>query len=100
MVGLLCGCSLAAVNFVKMLLIDRLAFQNEAVTITVALAVSLTLIVEVMIAKIIGSVLPILVKKIGFDPAVVANPFITTILDAISLLIFFQISTAVIPQLR
>ena len=53
-----------------------------------------------MIAKIIGSVLPILVKKIGFDPAVVANPFITTILDAISLLIFFQISTAVIPQLR
>lgn len=100
MVGLLCGCSLAAVNFVKMLLIDRLAFKNEAVTITVALAVSLTLIVEVMIAKIIGSVLPILVKKIGFDPAVVANPFITTILDAISLLIFFQISTAVIPQLR
>lgn len=100
MVGLLCGCSLATVNFVKMLLIDRLAFQNEAVTITVALAVSLTLIVEVMIAKIIGSVLPILVKKIGFDPAVVANPFITTILDAISLLIFFQISTAVIPQLR
>ena len=100
MVGLLCGCSLAAVNFVKMLLIDRLAFQNEAVTITVSLAVSLTLIVEVMIAKIIGSVLPILVKKIGFDPAVVANPFITTILDAISLLIFFQISTAVIPQLR
>lgn len=100
MVGLLCGCSLAAVNFVKMLLIDRLAFQNEAVTINVALAVSLTLIVEVMIAKIIGSVLPILVKKIGFDPAVVANPFITTILDAISLLIFFQISTAVIPQLR
>ncbi len=100
MVGLFCGCSLAAVNFVKMLLIDRLAFQNEAVTITVSLAVSLTLIVEVMIAKIIGSVLPILVKKIGFDPAVVANPFITTILDAISLLIFFQISTAVIPQLR
>lgn len=99
-VGLLCGCSLAAVNFVKMLLIDRLAFQNEAVTITVSLAVSLTLIVEVMIAKIIGSVLPILVKKIGFDPAVVANPFITTILDAISLLIFFQISTALIPQLR
>ncbi len=99
-VGLACGLGLAVVNFAKMLLFDRLLLQNLAVTIPVALAVSLTLIVEVLVAKVIGASLPVIVKKIGFDPAVVANPLITTILDSVSLLIFFQISTLVIPQLR
>lgn len=99
-VGFLCGVGLAVFNFAKMMLFDRMILNNEGVTVYVALAVSLTLIVEVALAKVIGCSLPIFVKRIGFDPAVVANPFITTILDAISLLIFFRVSSAIIPALR
>ena len=98
-VGILCGAGLAVVNFFKMYLFDRFVLGNDAVTFYVALAVSLTLLVEVALAKVIGSVLPIIVKRIGFDPAVVANPFITTILDAVSLIIFFRIASCVVPAL-
>ena len=85
-VAILVGLTLALANFIKLLLIDK-------VTISVALVVCLTLIVTVIIAKIIGCSLPILAKKIGFDPAVMASPFITTIVDAISLIVYFQIAT-------
>ncbi len=85
-VAVLAGLTLAVANFVKLLLIDK-------VTASVALVVCLTLIVTVIIAKIIGCSLPILAKKIGFDPAVMASPFITTIVDAISLIVYFQIAT-------
>ena len=87
-VAVLCGLTLAAANFVKLLLFDR-------VTIAVAAVVCLTLVAAVFIAKIIGCLLPMLAKKIGFDPAVMASPFITTIVDALSLLIYFSIATAV-----
>ena len=85
-VAILVGLTLAVANFIKLLFIDK-------VTTSVALVVCLTLIITVMIAKIIGCSLPILAKKIGFDPAVMASPFITTIVDAISLIVYFQIAT-------
>ncbi len=87
-VAVLCGLTLAAANFVKLLLFDR-------VTIAVATVVCLTLVAAVFIAKIIGCLLPMIAKKIGFDPAVMASPFITTIVDALSLLIYFSIATAI-----
>ncbi len=96
LVSLLCGISLAAVNFGKMLLIDRLLFGNPAVTPMVALTVSLTLAVTVVLAKLIGSLLPIVAGRLGFDPAVMASPFITTIVDALSLLVYFLLAGAVL----
>lgn len=88
-VALLCGITLATANFAKLLLFDR-------VTITVALVVCLTLLSAVLIAKVVGCMLPMLAKKIGFDPAVMASPFITTIVDALSLLIYFRIATLIL----
>ncbi len=88
-VATLCGLTLAVCNFVKLLFIDR-------VDVTVAIVVCTTLIAAVIIAKIIGCTLPMLAKKIGFDPAVMASPFITTIVDALSLMIYFSIATAVL----
>ena len=88
-VALLCGVTLAAANFVKCLVVDRIA-------VPVALVISLTLIATVFFAKIVGSLLPIAAKKIGFDPAVMASPFITTIVDALSLMIYFNIATVLL----
>ena len=87
-VGAVTGLTLAAVNFAKLVLVDRLLFGNEAMTVTVALVICLTVFAEVVCAKIIGSSLPIIAKKMGLDPAVLANPFITTILDVVSLLVY------------
>lgn len=84
-VAVLCGLSLAVVNFAKLLLLDRVGAQ-------VALVVSLTLVVTVAAAKFIGCTLPLLAKKIGFDPAVMASPLITTIVDALALLTYFGIA--------
>lgn len=95
-VSVLCGLSLAAVNFVKMLLVDRLLFANPDVTVMVALTVSIAIVLTVMFAKVVGSTLPILAEKIGLDPAVVATPLITTISDAVSLLIYLEIARLVI----
>ncbi len=91
-VSILCGAVLGAANFVKMILIDQVLLHNDEVTIMVSLVVSLTLVLTVVCAKVIGCMLPMLIKKIGFDPAVVASPFITTILDALCLFIYFQIA--------
>lgn len=88
-VAFLCGVSLAAANFVKLLLVDR-------VTIPVSIVVCSTLVVTVLAAKLVGCSLPVLAKRIGFDPAVMASPFITTIVDALSLLIYFRIACAVL----
>ncbi len=85
-VACLCGITLAAANFLKLLLLDK-------VSIMVALVVCLTLVAAVIIAKLVGCTLPMLAKKIGFDPAVMASPFITTIVDVLSLLVYFQIAT-------
>ena len=85
-VAILCGVSLSAANFVKLLLLDR-------VGLAVALVVCLTLIIAVLIAMLVGCMLPIGAKRLGFDPAVMASPFITTIVDALSLLVYFQVAT-------
>ena len=85
-VALMCGVTLAIANFAKLMLFDR-------VGLWVSLVVCLTLIVTVFFAKIIGCALPMLAKKMGFDPAVMASPFITTAVDAISLVVYFQIAT-------
>lgn len=88
-VSLLCGATLAAANFVKLMLFDR-------VGVAVALVICGTLIVTVFFAKLVGCTLPMLSKKIGFDPAVMSSPFITTIVDAISLLIYFQMARMIL----
>ena len=85
-VAIFCGITLATVNTIKLILIDKLVFE-------VALVVNLTLFVTVIISKLIGCTLPILVKRINLDPAVMASPIITTIIDALSLIIYFQIAT-------
>ena len=95
-VSILCGVSLAAVNFVKMLLVDRLLMNNPDVTVTVALTVSLAIVLTVMFAKVVGSMLPIAAEKIGVDPAVMANPLISTVTDAVSLLIYIYVAKLVL----
>ena len=85
-VAFLCGITLSACNFVKLLLVDRIALPVAAV-------VCITLVFVVLIAKVIGCCLPLLADRIGFDPAVMASPFITTIVDAISLTVYFMIAT-------
>ncbi len=88
-VAVLCGCTLAAANFAKLLFFDQ-------VGILVALTVCLTLVAAVLMAMLVGCLLPIGAKKIGFDPAVMASPFITTIVDALSLLVYFRFATIIL----
>ena len=78
------------------MLVDRLIMGNDEVSIMVALVVGLTLAVTVLCAKMVGCTLPMLAKKLGFDPAVMASPFITTIVDALSLLVYFGIATSLL----
>ena len=92
----LCGLTLAAVCFVKIMIVDRILMCNSDVTITVALVVCATMAVTILVAKIIGCVLPLCAKKLNFDPAVMASPFITTIVDAASLLVYFTIARAIL----
>ena len=87
--AVLCGATLAAVCFLKILLVDRLLMGNTSINLLVDGVVSLTLCVTVVIAKFVGCSLPLLAKRLGFDPAVMASPFITTIVDALSLLVYF-----------
>lgn len=96
-VALLCGVSLACANFLKMLVVDQWILHNDGVTPMVAFVVCLTMIVTICVAKVIGCTLPIAAKRIGFDPAVMASPFITTIVDALSLLTYFQIAKLLLP---
>ncbi|MBP3218171.1 MAG: magnesium transporter, partial [Lachnospiraceae bacterium] len=84
-VALLCGITLSACNFVKLLVVDR-------IPLAVAAVVCITLVFVVLIAKVIGCCLPLLADRVGFDPAVMASPFITTIVDAISLTVYFMIA--------
>lgn len=88
-VALLCGSVLSVANFLKLIFIDRVGLYVAAV-------VCLTLLLSVVIAKIVGSILPLFAKKIGFDPAVMASPFITTIVDALSLLVYFRIASLIL----
>ncbi len=95
-VALICGLTLAAVNFVKMLLVDGMLLNNDNVTVAVAATVSLSVVFIVMFAKVVGSMLPILAEKIGVDPAVMANPLISTVTDAVSLLIYIYVAKLIL----
>ena len=92
-VAVLCGICLASANFVKMMLVDRWLMGNPEVTPAVAAVVCLTLVGTVVCAKVVGCTLPMVAEKVGIDPAVMASPFITTVVDALSLLIYFGIAT-------
>ena len=94
-ISAMCGACLAAATFVKIQLVDNLILHSE-VSLLVAAVVCMTLFVTVMCAKIIGCTLPLIAKKLGFDPAVMASPFITTIVDAVSLLVYFAFAKAIL----
>lgn len=95
-VAFLCGIALAAVNFVKMLLLDGMLLHNDAVTVPVAATVSMSIVFIVLFAKSVGSMLPILAEKLGVDPAVMANPLISTVTDAVSLLIYIYVAKLIL----
>ena len=99
--ALMCGLALAVVCFGKVMLIDGLIFGNmsRATTCsfpTVALVVSLTMAITVLAAKLIGCSMPLIAKKLGFDPAVMASPILTTIVDALSLIVYLEIATLIL----
>ena len=87
--AVLCGVALAAVCFVKIWLVDKLLFGNSDITFMVDLVVCLALAVTVVMAKLVGCMLPMAAKAMKLDPAVMASPFISTIVDALSLLVYF-----------
>ncbi len=89
LIALVCGIALAIVNFAKLMIFDDVGWK-------IALVVSITMIAAVIFAKVVGSVLPVIAKKIGFDPAVMSSPFISTIVDAITLLIYFAIASSLL----
>ena len=95
-VAFLCGLTLSVVNFGKMLLLDGMILGNANVTVTVAATVSLSILFIVMFAKVVGSFLPIAAEKIGVDPAVMANPLISTLTDAVSLLIYIYVAKLIL----
>ncbi len=91
-VALLCGIVLAVVSFGKILLVDRMLLGNDSITVFVAMTVTLTLVITVLCAKFVGCTLPMLAQRLGFDPAVMASPLITTIVDAVALLVYFAVA--------
>ena len=99
-VALLCGLTLAVVNFVKMMIFNDVSrsVYGVSMSLIISAVVCVTIALAVVIAKVIGSMLPILAKRIGFDPAVMASPLITTIVDVVSLLVYFLISTTVLSH--
>ena len=86
-VGLMCGAALAAVNFIKMLILN-----SSDASVLMIMVISIALFCAVIMAKLIGCTLPMLAQKVGFDPAVMSSPFITTIVDALSLLVYFNLA--------
>ena len=95
-VAFLCGVTLCAVNFVKMLVLDGMIMHNDGITVSVALTVSLAILFIVIFAKVVGSMLPIGAEKIGVDPAVMANPLISTVTDTVSLLIYIYMAKLIL----
>ena len=95
--AVLCGLALAVVCFAKIWLVDRMLLGNEDITIWVNLVVCLALAVTVIIAKVVGGLLPLGAKALKLDPAVMASPFISTIVDALSLLVYFVFAKMILP---
>ena len=91
--AVLCGLALAVVCFIKIWLVDKLLFNNDAITLMVDAVVCLAMFVTVLLAKTVGAVLPMVAKVMKLDPAVMASPFITSIVDALSLLVYFLFAT-------
>jgi len=91
--AVLCGAALAVVCFVKILLVDRMLFGNPDISLMVDAVVCLAMFVTVLLAKTVGAILPMVAKVMKLDPAVMASPFITTIVDALSLLVYFLFAT-------
>ena len=91
-VSLLVGATLSVANFIKLYLVDNLLLHTSGLTVQVMAAVCITLFAVVVAAKFIGCTLPLLAHRIGFDPAVMASPFITTLVDAVSLLVYFRVA--------
>ena len=96
-VGVLCSLALGVATFLKVWLIDGLLLGNSEVDLTVSLVVALALALTIILAKIIGATLPLLAKKIGLDPAVMASPLITTLVDAISLVVYMLVAQQIMP---
>ena len=95
-VGILCGVSVGAAAFLKVVLVDMLLMNNPAVSVWVALTVAVSLAFTIIAAKLVGAVLPIAAKRIGLDPAVMASPLITTLVDALSLIVYFFVAKGVL----
>ena len=95
-VGVLCSLTLGVATFAKVMLIDGLLLGNPAVNLTVSLTVALSLALTIILAKVIGATLPLLAKKVGLDPAVMASPLITTLVDAISLIVYLLVAQNVL----
>ena len=96
--AVLCGLALSVVCFIKIWLVDRLLFGNTDITVMVDVVVCLAMFVTVLLAKTVGAVLPMVAKVLKLDPAVMASPFITTIVDAVSLLIYFVVAKALLKM--
>ena len=94
--AVLCGVVLAAACFAKIMLIDNMLMHNSSVTPIVALVVCLSMVFVVILAKFIGCILPLIARKFGFDPAVMASPLISTVLDALSLIVYFNIANFIL----
>ena len=95
-IGFLCGITLGAVAYLKVILIDGVLMQTSYVTPRVALCVAISVSLTVTMAKLIGALLPIFAKRIGLDPAAAASPIITTVVDIAALLTYFLVSAALI----
>ncbi len=98
-ISVLCALTLAVANFAKIILWDMLLVGSEGVTVTVAAIVSITLAFTIIAAKLIGASLPIIASKLRLDPAVMASPLITTLVDAVSLLVYLATANALLAQL-
>lgn len=95
-VSILCGVSLAVISFFKVWLFDGMLLGNPEITPYVSFVISLTLLVTVIVAKIVGAAIPMVAKKLGADPAVMSSPFLTTIVDALSLIIYFSVAKMIL----
>ena len=91
-VAILCGISLAIVSFIRIMIVDKMLLGVD-ISVMIALVICLTLCVTIFCAKLIGCLLPLVAKKLGFDPAVMASPFISTIVDTITLLVYMKFAT-------
>ena len=98
LVGVLCAVAIGAATFLKLVLIEMLLLGTPDLTITVALTVSLSIALTILLSKMIGATLPLLATKLHLDPAVMASPFITTLVDAVSLIVYFFVASGILPS--